>query len=81
MHWETRKSIPSPLNSFPLDREFREHMLEDMDDVHSVHSVGVVENPLYAEQEDYGDGLEKKGGAEVCIAFETKYYTPRSRTL
>lgn len=45
-------------------REVREHMLEDMDDVHSVHSVGVVENPLYAEQEDYGDPsfaeLEKK---------------------
>lgn len=29
-------------------------MLEDMDDVHSVHSVGVVENPLYADHEDYG---------------------------
>lgn len=48
----------------PAPREFREHMLEDMDDVHSVHSIGVVENPLYADQEDHEGltyaGLEKK---------------------
>ena len=28
-------------------------MLDDMDDAHSAHSVGVVENPLYAEHENY----------------------------
>ncbi len=30
-----------------------EHMLDDQDDAHSAHSIGIVENPLYAEQEDY----------------------------
>ena len=28
-------------------------MLDDQDDGHSTHSIGIVENPLYAEQEDY----------------------------
>lgn len=28
-------------------------MLDDQDDAHSAHSIGIVENPLYAEQEDY----------------------------
>lgn len=37
---------------------------QDLEDVHSVHSIGVVENPLYADQEDYEGptyaGLAKK---------------------
>lgn len=33
-------------------------MLDDMDDVHSTHSIGVVENPLFADF-DRTD-LEKK---------------------
>ena len=28
-------------------------MLDDVDDAHSTRSIGIVENPLYAEQEDY----------------------------
>ena len=28
-------------------------MLDDQDDSRSAHSIGIVENPLYAEQEDY----------------------------
>ena len=48
-----------------LSRNFHERMLDqDLDDVHSVHSIGVVENPLYADQEDYEGptyaGLQKK---------------------
>jgi hypothetical protein len=39
-------------------------MLDDVDDVHSVHSIGVVENPLYADHEDYNEptyaGLKNK---------------------
>ena len=34
------------------DRRFHERML-DRDDLHSIHSVGIVENPLFAENEDY----------------------------
>lgn len=30
---------------------FQERMLDDMDDVHSIHSIGVVENPLYADHD------------------------------
>ena len=37
-----------------------EHMLDDMDEPHKVHSVGVVENPLYSDQEDYDEELDKK---------------------
>ena len=39
----------------PLDRprKFDERMLDDQDDAHSTHSIGIVENPLYAEQEEY----------------------------
>ena len=42
-----------------------------MEDAHSVHSIGVVENPLYAEQEDYDAGpkysdlRKKESAAEV----------------
>ena len=28
-------------------------MLDDQDDSHSTHSIGIVENPLYAEHEEY----------------------------
>ena len=28
-------------------------MLDDQDDSRSAHSIGIVENPLYAEQEEY----------------------------
>lgn len=30
-----------------------EQMLDDQDDLRSTHSIGIVENPLYAEQEEY----------------------------
>lgn len=30
-----------------------EQMLDDQDDGYSTHSIGIVENPLYADQEDY----------------------------
>lgn len=50
---------------------FHERMLDDMDDAHSVHSIGVVENPLYAEHEEVGPSyaeLQKKE-KEVCDLF------------
>ena len=34
-------------------RKFDERLLDDQDDVHSTHSIGIVENPLYAEQEEH----------------------------
>lgn len=30
-----------------------EQMLDDQDDARSAHSIGIVENPLYSDQEEY----------------------------
>lgn len=35
------------------NNNFNEQMLDDMDNTFSVHSIGIVENPLYMDQEDY----------------------------
>ncbi len=49
---------------FGSPRKFDERMLDDQDDTHSTHSIGIVENPLYAEQEEYNSpsyaSLKKK---------------------
>ena len=36
-----------------LSQKTTEQMLDDQDDSRSAHSIGIVENPLYAEQEEY----------------------------
>lgn len=49
-----------------------EQMLDDQDDLHSTHSIGIVENPLYAEQEDYNTpsyATLKEKEAEVRVLF------------
>ena len=51
-------------------------MLDDMDDVHSIHSMGVVENPLYADHEDEGatySGLMKKEKEVWYSLFSTSW--------
>ena len=43
-----------------------------MDESRSGHSIGIVENPLYAEEEEghkYSDLVAKEKEAEVCIVF------------
>ncbi len=40
-------------------------MLDDQDDAHSIHSVGVVENPLYADHEEYD--LPKAKEVSLCL--------------
>ena len=47
-------------------------MLDDMEESRSAHSVGIVENPLYAEDEagpTYADLTAKEKEAEVCITI------------
>ena len=54
---------------------FHERMLDDMDDVHSVHSIGVVENPLYADEAYAGPryaDLDKKD-QEAEVSDLTRY--------
>lgn len=51
-----------------------EHMLDDQDDTHSAHSIGIVENPLYAEQEDYNTPSyatlkEKEAEVSNCLVL------------
>jgi len=51
-------------------------MLDDQDDARSTHSIGIVENPLYAEQEEYTTPSYaelKKKEADVSHA-EQKYH-------
>ncbi len=47
-----------------------EQMLDDQDDSRSAHSIGIVENPLYAEQEDYNTpsyaDLKEKEVRKIC---------------
>lgn len=48
-------------------------MLDDQDDVHSTHSIGIVENPLYAEQEEYNTpsyAALKEKEAEVSWLYD-----------
>ena len=59
----------SPLQSC---RQFQhEQMLDDMEETRSGHSIGIVENPLYAEEEGeqlrYSDLSAKDKEAEVCL--------------
>lgn len=46
-------------------------MLDDMEETRSGHSIGIVENPLYAEEEGeqlrYSDLSAKDKEAEVCL--------------
>lgn len=41
------------LSTYSPRARTHEQMLDDQDDLHSTHSIGIVENPLYAEQEEY----------------------------
>lgn len=46
--------------------------MDDQDDAQSHHSIGIVENPLYAEQEgfdtpSYAALSAKEKEAEVCV--------------
>lgn len=47
------------------NHRFHERMLDDQDDAHSIHSVGVVENPLYADHEEYD--LPKAKEVSLCL--------------
>ena len=59
-------------------RKFDERLLDDQDDVHSTHSIGIVENPLYAEQEEHTNPFhaalrKKEAEADVSPSSNIMY--------